>query len=77
MKKLLFGTSFVGLCAAFGSPSLAQSGTDRRIGIDARQNKQRVRIEQGIKSGELTRREAANLFAEQAAIRAYAGPTAS
>jgi signal transduction histidine kinase len=38
--------------------------------VDARQDNQKARINQGVKSGELTRREAAKLRAEQRAIRA-------
>lgn len=37
--------------------------------IDARQANQRARINQGVASGELTRREAAGLRAQQAHIR--------
>ena len=39
-------------------------------GVNARQSNQHERIEQGIKSGELTKREAARLKTEQRAIRA-------
>ncbi|CDM66861.1 hypothetical protein [Pyrinomonas methylaliphatogenes] len=70
MRRLFVGTLLVGLCAAFGSTSLAQSRSNRHIGINAREQRQKERIEQGIRSGELTRRETARLFAEQAAIRA-------
>jgi len=47
--------------------ALAQTGTP---GINERQENQKARIEQGVKSGELTRREAGKLRAEQRAIRA-------
>jgi hypothetical protein len=39
--------------------------------INRREREQRQRIRQGVRSGELTRGEAARLGAEQAAIRAY------
>ena len=39
--------------------------------INRREREQRQRIHRGIRSGELTRREATRLTAEQAAIRAY------
>jgi hypothetical protein len=39
--------------------------------INRRERQERQRIQQGICSGELTRREAARLRAEQASIRAY------
>ncbi len=39
-------------------------------GVDARQHRQHHRIEQGVRSGELTRREAARATAQQRHIRA-------
>lgn len=42
----------------------------RRGGINQHQRHQQTRIRQGVRSGELTRREAARLQAEQARIRA-------
>jgi hypothetical protein len=39
--------------------------------INRRERGQQQRIRQGVRSGELTRREAARLEAEQASIRAY------
>ena len=41
----------------------------RHRGIDARQRGQQERIREGIRSGELTRREARRLEAEEARIR--------
>jgi len=41
-----------------------------QAGVDARESRQKARIRQGVRSGELTSREAARLAAEQAAIRA-------
>jgi hypothetical protein len=46
--------------------SMAHNG-----GINRREHQQRSRIRQGIRSDELTRREAARLRAQQARIRAY------
>ena len=46
---------------------LAQTGTPA---VDARQDNQKARIREGVKSGELTRPEAAKLRAEQRAIKA-------
>jgi hypothetical protein len=40
-------------------------------GINNRQHREQRRIQQGIRSGELTRREAERLRAEQFRIRAY------
>lgn len=40
-----------------------------QAGVDAREARQKARVQQGVNSGELTRREAAKLAAEQAAIR--------
>jgi hypothetical protein len=39
-------------------------------GIDVREQRQRARIHEGLRSGELSGREAARLRAEQAALRA-------
>ena len=50
------------LCAAFSGTALAQQGTLQR---DANQQQ---RIEQGVKSGQLTDREAARLEREQSRI---------
>ena len=46
---------------------VAQTATP---GITERQENQKARIEQGVKSGQLTHREAARLRAEQRGIRA-------
>ena len=54
------------LCAAI-SPAAAMA-SDRKP-IDRREHNEQVRIHQGIRSGELTRKEAARLEAEQARIR--------
>jgi len=48
-------------------PAAAQSATPR---VDQRQANQEARIEQGVKSGELTKKEAARLKAGQARVAA-------
>ena len=47
--------------------ALAQTGTPA---INAHQDNQKARIQEGVKSGELTRPEAARLRAQQRAIKA-------
>jgi hypothetical protein len=54
------------LVLGLSAVSMAQTG-----GINRRERQQSLRIRQGIRSDELTRREAARLTAEQARIRAY------
>jgi polyhydroxyalkanoate synthesis regulator phasin len=49
-------------------PMLASAGT-RDPGVNERQQNQRARIQQGVKSGELTNREARGLRAEQRHIK--------
>lgn len=39
-------------------------------GVDAREQRQKARVRQGVRSGELTRREADRLRAEEAKIKA-------
>ena len=48
-------------------PLAAQTATPR---VDARQEKQDARIDQGVRSGELTKKEAAKLKAGQAKVEA-------
>ena len=65
LKKL---TAAALACAALAAvPAQAQSRHPRSI--NARERHQQQRIRQGIRSGELTRREAARLEAQQARIR--------
>src|SRR2546423_7887775 len=47
----------------------AQTNCHHPRGINAREHRQEQRIQQGVRSGELTRREAERLQAEQARIR--------
>ena len=63
VSGILFVIIFV---LSLSSVSMAQNGW-----INRREHQQRSRIRQGIRSDELTRREAARLTAEQARIRAY------
>jgi uncharacterized membrane protein YebE (DUF533 family) len=56
----------VALLAALSLPAFAQNTTPQ---IDHRQDRQERRIEQGVRSGELTPRETARLERGQARIR--------
>ena len=60
--RALFALGFVCVMTA----GTAYAGTPR---VNGREHHQQQRIRQGIQSGELTRREAARLEAEQAKIR--------
>ena len=62
MKKLLT----VAVLGALSLPAFAQNTTPQ---IDQRQDRQERRIEQGVRSGELTPRETARLERGQARIR--------
>ena len=62
MKKILT----IAVLAGLSLPALAQSATPR---IDERQANQDRRIEQGVRSGQLTPRELARLERGQARIR--------
>ena len=62
MKKLLT----VAVLGALSLPAFAQNTTPQ---IDQRQARQEHRIEQGVRSGELTPREAARVERGQARIR--------
>ncbi|MFM9903412.1 MAG: hypothetical protein ACKVQJ_02445 [Pyrinomonadaceae bacterium] len=68
MKKIL-GIAFgvFALSLALSANSFAQGGSKPR-GINNRQENQRDRIQQGIKSGELNKREAARLIREEKEI---------
>lgn len=65
MKRAL--TFFASLILAGTAGAAAADGA---AGVNARQHRQHHRIEHGVRSGELTRRETARLAAEQRAIRA-------
>ena len=70
LKKLLAPALFV---AAIAFPLAPQAQASRPAckpkPVNARQARQRARIRQGVRSGELTRRETQRLAAEQAVIR--------
>ena len=63
--------------AALAGPLAATAQTRHAVrcqhqrGVNARQQQQQSRIRQGVRSGELTRREAARLAAEQARIQMH------
>ncbi len=63
LSTVLIGTAI--FCASFGS-AYAQ---DKTPVVDQREKNQEKRIDQGIKSGELTRGEAARLDAQQGKIK--------
>lgn len=57
------------VAAAFALPSVALAQTASTPRIDKRQENQDKRIEQGVKSGELTKKEAARLEKGQARVQ--------
>lgn len=65
MKKIVLASAL-----ALAAMTSVAGAYDRQSQIDARQANQEARIQQGLRSGDLTRREAAALEAEQARIRA-------
>ena len=65
MKKIVIASAL-----ALAAMTSVAGAYDRNNGIDARQAEQERRIQQGVRSGEINRREAAALEAEQARIRA-------
>ena len=69
MKKLSAAVlTLAGMFAAVGA-SQADANSTRDPGVNQRQHHQRERIQQGVKSGELTRRETGKLAEEQRDIR--------
>jgi hypothetical protein len=54
---------------AVASASQADTRHTRDPGVNARQHNQRERIQQGVRSGELTRRETGRLVEEQRDVR--------
>ena len=67
MKTQILGfLTSAGLCAALLPVS---AGAAERRPINQRQHTEQARIRQGIRSGELTRREAVRLESQQARIR--------
>jgi hypothetical protein len=65
MRKLVF-TSAVLICMSFSSVIFAQTATPR---VTERQINQQERIQEGKRSGELTRRERRQLQMQQAKIQ--------
>ena len=55
------------MIAAFAFPAFAQIASTQRI--DQRQQEQQQRIDQGVRSGDITSKEAAHLRKQQAKIR--------
>jgi hypothetical protein len=68
MKTTAFGLSIAVAVCALVVPVTA-SAQEKRPSINRIEHRQQVRIRQGVRSGELTRAEAARLEAEQARIR--------
>ncbi|HEX8091798.1 MAG TPA: hypothetical protein VF762_23295 [Blastocatellia bacterium] len=66
MKRFVSVLLSVAFMLCLGAASMA-----RTRGIDGRERCEQRRIRQGVRSGELTRREAERLSAEQFRIRAY------
>lgn len=66
MKKKLITAGFVLAFVTLASAGFAQTRTPR---VTKRQVNQQARIDQGVKSGELTRPEAARLEAREAKIQ--------
>jgi Skp family chaperone for outer membrane proteins len=61
--------AFMGIVAATTTAQADAQRRPRDPGVNARQHQQRDRIQQGVRSGELTRREAGGLAREQRAVR--------
>ena len=69
MKKFFAATlTLVGVFAVVNA-SYADTRRTRDPGVNARQHNQRDRIQQGVKSGELTRRETGRVVEEQRDVR--------
>lgn len=70
MKLAAMGLSIGVAMCALTAPSTAATVANKP-GINKVEKREQARIRQGIRSGELTRAEAARLEAEQARIRVY------
>ena len=73
MRHISLYLCVLALCTAFAfaqDPNMAPQGTPKTPEIHKRQMNQRARIRQGVKSGELTKKEAKNLRQEQKTIKA-------
>jgi Skp family chaperone for outer membrane proteins len=69
MKKFFAAMLTLAGVVAVVSASHADTRRPRDPGVNARQHNQRERIQQGVKSGELTRRETGRLAGEQRDVR--------
>ena len=69
MKKFSAAVLTLAGVLAVVSASHADARRTRDPGVNARQHNQRERIQQGVKSGELTRRETGRLVHEQRDVR--------
>ncbi len=67
MKKLLLTLVIAGLCSVFAGAADAQQ-TPR---VDRRQQNQKTRFRRGVKSGEITRREAKSIKRSTERTRRY------
>ena len=67
MKSIVMAAVAAAVMSGFAAPGFA-AGT-RDPGVNARQANQRERIQQGVKSGELTRRETRKVAEEQRDVR--------
>ena len=71
LKRLLAPALFVAALAfPLAADAQASHSGCKSKSVNSRQSRQTARIRQGVRSGELTRRETGRLAAEQAAIRA-------
>jgi Ni/Co efflux regulator RcnB len=62
---LALGLTFVMPVASFAAPA-----RQHPRGVNAREHRQAARIRHGVRDGEINRREADKLFADEAAVRA-------
>jgi aminoglycoside phosphotransferase family enzyme len=69
MNKIIATMITLSLAALAAQSALAEPGSARDPRVNRHQFKQHERIEQGVRSGELTRGETRQLAAEQRAIR--------
>ena len=70
MNRIAIATvAFVAMTSAASATDWYGRGTSTQREIDVRQDRQESRIQQGVRSGEINRREYQQLEAEQARIR--------
>ena len=70
LKAAVAAMALVFAGAAFAQTTTPPAGATATPGIDKRQANQEKRIEQGVKSGELTKKEAARLEKREAKLQA-------